>query len=78
MIEWQKEKAGLFVTHNFFGESEKCHFRFPYKSMTYIAGHRFGHPARGALMTFLRGHQLYRFAVNKPTITIGWRIDHVP
>jgi len=32
--------------------SEKCHFRFPYKSMTYITGHCFGHPARGALMTF--------------------------
>jgi len=31
----QKGYSRLFVPHDFFGESEKRHFRFPYKSMTY-------------------------------------------
>ncbi len=39
MIGSQIIQAGLFVTHNFFGEREKYHFRFPHKSMAYIAGH---------------------------------------
>jgi len=33
-------------------EREKCHFRFPRETMTWGAGHRFGLPARGALMAF--------------------------
>jgi len=32
-----KSPGVTFLTHNFFGEIEKCHFRFPW---------------RGALMTF--------------------------
>jgi len=39
LIGSQKVLSQLFVTQYLFGESEKCHFRFPYKSMTYIAGH---------------------------------------
>jgi hypothetical protein len=30
-----KSPGGIFCST----ESEKCHFHFPYKSMTYIAGH---------------------------------------
>jgi len=32
-------------------ESEKCHFHFPFKSITCDASHRFGRPSMGALMT---------------------------
>jgi len=38
----QKVKSWFFVPHDFFGESEKCRFRFPYKSMTNFADLCFG------------------------------------
>jgi len=34
LIGSQKVDSWLFETHYFFGESEKCHFRFPHKLMT--------------------------------------------
>jgi hypothetical protein len=48
-------------------EIEKCHFRFPHKSMTCIASHGFGRPARGAEAepSYLDGHLASMVAASK-------------
>jgi hypothetical protein len=52
LIGSQKVLVGLFVTHQCPEESEKCHFRFPHKSMTKYCRSLIWAPYRGAVMTF--------------------------